>query len=404
MSRFRTVLACAVAAVFAFAGCQESGQLVEPESSSVDAASGAVDGAAVTTASCDITVDDDDGESIQTDGVDAVSDGGVVCVAPGTYTGDVTVDKDITLRGTTDPSGSSAAVVDGQLAVNGSGAGATVAYLKIAPTTTFTVGTGIDPFGIRVTVSDVLVAGNVVSGLTGDATGGSGSGTVHGIQVWNGGEPYVTDVTVRDNTILDIQNLGAASLGWPNYGGAAGVKVQGVVRDIAVTGNHVRGVHSAGWVYGVTLTHTGNDPQKRSPENVTIEGNTLAELNDGSVYDVFTHPTSAPYPGAAVAIDDTENPDGPGGADADQATVAFNNFLASPIGAQNKDEVHTLVAECNYWGHASGPSDARNQADKGASAVGEVDYRPWSVREIGLGANPGKSCVGGKHRGGGNGQ
>lgn len=72
MSRFRTALACTVAALFAVAACQESGQLVEPESSQVNA-SGAVDGAAVTAADCDVTVDDDDGESIQTDGVDATS-------------------------------------------------------------------------------------------------------------------------------------------------------------------------------------------------------------------------------------------------------------------------------------------------------------------------------------------
>lgn len=352
--------------------------------------------------SCDVTVPTDVGtvqEAVDDAGTAA---GDVVCVEPGTYAENVTVDKEITLRGTTPPSGSDPAVVDGQLSVTA--AGVTVESLRVAPTTVFTVGSGLDPYGIRVTASGVLVEGNVVSGLTGDASGGSGSGTVHGIQVWNGSEPFVRDVGIRGNTIVDLANEGDASAGWPHYGGAAGIKVQGVVRDVEVTGNTVRGVHSAGWVYGVTLTHTGNDPQARSPENVIVERNTLAELNDGSVHDVFDDPASAPYPGVAFAVDDTENPSGPGGADADQATVALNNFLNVPIGTSNKDRVHTLVAECNYWGHASGPSNAANDADRGASAVGDVDYTPWSVRQIGRGANPEKSCVGGDdERGKGNG-
>lgn len=368
-------------------------------SSSATANAGGPGGPAGLGPACDITVPID--EATIQEGVDAASSGNTVCVEPGTYGGDVTVDKDVTLRGTTDPSGSNPAVLDGQLAVEE--AGATVTHLKIAPATTFDIDAGgIDPFGIRITASDVLVERNVVSDITGDATGGNSSGTVHGIQVWNPGTPFVTGVTIQDNVIRNLQNLGDAAAGWPNYGGAAGIKVQGVVKDIQVTDNTVRGVHSAGWVYGVTLTHTGNDPQERSPENVTVEDNTLAELNDGSVYDVFSDPGAAPYPGAAVAIDDTENPTGPGGADADQVTVRLNNFLDAPIGAQNKDQVHTLVAECNYWGHASGPSNAANNANKGAGAVGDVDFRPWSVRKIGQGRNPTNSCVGGNNRINGN--
>jgi hypothetical protein len=353
---------------------------------------------ATTAASCDETVSP--GDAIQT-AIDNASAGAVICVEPGTYAEDVSVDKALTLQGTTDPTGSSPAILDGQLAVeedgSSSGAGAIITKLKIAPSAAFDIdGTGIDPAGIKVTVSDVAITENVVDGLIGDATGGSSSGTVHGIQVWNGGEPYVTNVSLTDNTVRNIENQGDASAGWPNYGGAVGIKVQGVVRDIEVTGNTVRGVHSAGWVYGVTLTHTNNDPQLRSPENVTVTGNTVAELNDGSVYGVFAEPAAAPYPGVAVAIDDTENPSGPGGADADQATVSQNNFLNVPIGTQNKDQVHTLVAECNYWGHASGPSNALDSGDKGAEVVGDVDFTPWSVRKIGQGGQSGNSCVGGR--------
>lgn len=378
---------------FALLGCQDN--LVSPASEEEPSVATNTTNAASPAAQCGVLVPDD--ESTIQAGVDAASSGQTVCVKPGMYAEDVSVDNEITLTGTTDPTGQSPAVLEGQLSV--SGAGATVKHLKVAPATTFDVGSGIDPYGIRVTVGGVTVKENVVSGITGDATGGNSSGTVHGIQIWHPGPSRIANIVVRNNTIRDTKNLGDAAAGWPNYGGAVGIKVQGAVKDVSVTGNTVHGVHSAGWVYGVTLTHTGNDPDARSPENVTMKENTLAELNDGSVYDVFTDPTSAPYPGAAVAIDDTENPTGPGGADADQATVRLNNFLSAPIGTQNKDQVHTLVAECNYWGHASGPSNVANNANKGSEVVGDVDFKPWSPRKIGPGANPTNSCAGGKNEG-----
>lgn len=340
---------------------------------------------------CDAVVSG--GNSIQAAIGDAVT-GDVVCVGPGIYAEDVSVDKAIALRGMTDPEGADPAVLDGQLTVEA--AGASAAHLKVAPTTTFDVESGIDPVAIRATAGNVTVEKNVVAGITGDTEGNGGSGTVHGIQVWHPGPTFISGVTIRDNAIRDVENLGDAAAEWPNYGGAAGIKVQGAVKNVQVLENTVRGVHSAGWVYGVTLTHTGNDPQARSPEKVTVEKNALEQLNDGSVYNVFQNPGSAPYPGAAVAIDDTQNPDGPGGADADQATVRLNNFLSAPIGTQNKDEVHTLVAECNYWGHESGPSNASNKVGKGAEAVGDVGFTPWSLQEVGPGTPSSTSCEGGK--------
>lgn len=392
MSRY-SLAAVLLSALLVMTGCDDSLITNSPDSSDIQAVS-----TSTHEADCDLTVPGDHG-TIQ-DAIDDASSDDVVCVEAGTYGEDLNVNKEITLRGATDPAGSSPVIVDGQIEVSEDGA--EVKRLKVAPTTTFDIdGGGLDPAGIKVTASDVLVEGNLIEGITGDATGGNNSGTVHGIQIYNASEPYVTGVTVQNNTILDLHNMGDADAeeGFPQYGGAAGIKVQGVVRDIDVRGNTVRGVHSAGWVYGVTLTHTGSDSEARSPENVTVERNTLEEINDGSVYDVFADPGSAPYPGAAFAIDDTENPEGPGGADADQATVRLNNFIDAPLGAQNKDQVHTLVAECNYWGHASGPSEAMNSADKGTSTAGDVDFQPWSVREVGHGQNASLSCVGGEDGG-----
>lgn len=128
-----------------------------------------------------------------------------------------------------------------------------------------------------------------------------------------------------------------------------------------------------------------------SPKNTTVERNTIEEVNDGSIYDVFDEPGSAPYPGTAFAID--------GDSLASEATAHLNNFLQTPNGALNKDEANTLAAECNYWSHATGPDHDDNPKGKGNNAVGDIDYSPWNTRRADWGKNSGNSCVGGKNSG-----
>lgn len=343
-------------------------------------------------ASCDIVVDADGGEDHTTiqAAIDSAGGGETICVKPGTYPEEVEVDTPVTLHGTNDPDGSDAAVVDGSLTISVSDV--TVQKLKIAPSTIFTAG-GLDPHGILVTgdLEEVTIENNVVEGMTADSQGGTV--TINGIQVWNDGPDHQTGTAIRDNTVRDLHNQGGSE--WPNYGGAAAIKVQGVVENTTVTGNTVESIHSAGWTYGVVTTHTANASEV-SPKNTTVERNTIEEVNDGSVYDVFEDPKSAPYPGSAFAID--------GDSIANEATVSLNNFLETPIGAQNKDDDNTLVAECNFWGHATGPDTDENDNGKGASTLGDVDYKPWNTRKIGRGKHPEKSCVGGKNEDKGNGK
>lgn len=320
------------------------------------------------------------------DAIDDASPGATICVRAGTYDEAVAVNEGVTVRGAADPGGPDAAVVDGSVAVSADDA--TVSRLRVAPTTTFVAG-GLDPYGILVSGArrDVTVSGNLVEGMTADSTGGSV--TINGIQVWNDGPADQTGTVVRDNVVRDLDNQGDAGAGWPNYGGAAAIKVQGVAADTRVLGNRVEHVHSAGWAYGVVTTHTNNAPGI-SPTATAVEGNTIIAVNDGSVYDVFDDPGAAPYPGNAFAID--------GDALASEATASFNNLLRTPNGALNKDGAHTLVAECNYWGHATGPEADDNARGQGTAAVGDVDYRPWNTRRVDRGERPAASCVGGRRR------
>lgn len=341
---------------------------------------------------CTTVVDDDGGAdyaSIQT-AIDNASNGDVVCVESGTYDETIGVDRGITLTGKPDPDGPDPAVVDGSIEVSASDA--TVERLNVAPSTTFVAG-GLDPHGILVSgdLSGVTVRGNVVDGMNADSTGGSV--TINGVQVWNDGPGPLTGTVVENNVVRGMDNEGDPSAGWPNYGGAAAIKIQGVVNGTAVTGNTVESIHSAGWTYGVVTTHTANAPGV-SPAATTVARNTIREVNDGSVYDVFDDPLRAPYPGSAFAVD--------GDSLASEADATFNNFLDTPNGAQNKDTANTLDATCNYWDHATGPDVAGNHPGKGVGILGAVDYRPWNVRRIGRGQNPEHSCVGGRENDRGN--
>lgn len=98
MRGLRSSLLVVVAATFTLAGCDQASQPTRPDSSEPTAARGG--GPAVPAASCDATVTS--GGSIQA-AVDAASSGDVVCVESGTYTEQVVINKDLTLKGLGDP-------------------------------------------------------------------------------------------------------------------------------------------------------------------------------------------------------------------------------------------------------------------------------------------------------------
>lgn len=374
MSRIRAVLAFAVAVVFGVVACSGDAVL-QPNSQDADA------DAAVAT--CDVVVD----ASMSIQGaVDDAGDGDVICVQPGTYEEDVEVDEGVTLQGRNAPASANPATVDGRFSVEPGADGATIRRFRIAPSGTFAGGTFPDPFAVRVKASDVVVEGNVIEGLRADLSGGGGSFTLHGVQVFGAEGENVSDVTVRDNVIRGFESEGVPGE-WPKYGGIAAVKIQADVDGASVTGNRILDHHSAGWVWGVVLTPSASAPGV--PSDVTVERNHVEGLNDGSVYDVFLGANdgrdAAPFPGSAFGID--------GDADATEATVRNNNLLA-PNGAESKDPDGTLTAECNWWGDRSGPTDDGNPDGEGTWALergsASVDYTPWLNAP-----SPSRACRGG---------
>lgn len=68
------------------------------------------------------------------------------------------------------------------------------------------------------------------------------------------------------------------------------------------------------------------------------------------------------------------------------------------FGILHRGDEPTAVATCNYWGHATGAvhEDNPRKNPKGDKVSGNVEFRPWSVREIRDGE---ANCIGGSREG-----
>jgi hypothetical protein len=74
--------------------------------------------------------------------------------------------------------------------------------------------------------------------------------------------------------------------------------------------------------------------------------------------------------------------------------INLNNITGNGVGISNGSS-GAFNAECNYWGHPTGPEAVDNPKGKGDAVIeapGDVDYRPWVPRRIGRGKNPEASC------------
>jgi hypothetical protein len=389
MTRLLRPFALLLAVAFVFAGCQDNLTAPSPDASSSSSNAtargpGGGPGGPPSSSgpSCDLRVDDDgtaDYSAIQA-AIDDASAGNVICVDPGTYEEQISVEKSVTLRGRTSTQSSNAATIKGWVSLDADGASLRrVIISRDAP-----VQSAVDPFGIRITASNTTVANSVVHSISQEVDGGS----INGIQAF--GNTPISDIKIRGNVVRNFRN--ANDSGEPVFG-VAGIKLQADVSDVMVANNEVSDLHG---LFGFGVVLTSSSSADGVPSNVVVENNTLRRINDGSVFDVFGTPNDGrsfpgPYPGSAVAID--------GKADANAATVRYNNLLA-PNGVESKDGEHTLNAECNWWDDRSGPFDDSNPNGEGTWALerngATVDYTPWLNAPA-----PSNACIGGKKPGNG---
>ena len=147
---------------------------------------------------------------------DVAGSGGTVYVAPGAYSGNVTLTNPVTL---------------------------------IGPNASVNPNTGTRSAEATITGQLSIYAGNTsVKGLT--ITNPSWNGaTVKGLYIYSDG-PVISTITVQNNILTNIDNAAAH--------GSYGIMVQGLTNDVNILDNKISGIGSAGWSHGIEVTPTAS--------------------------------------------------------------------------------------------------------------------------------------------------
>jgi hypothetical protein len=299
--------------------------------------------------------------------LDAVQEGGTINVAPGTYDGKITLDKDgITLQSTEGPS---VTVVD---------------YTGIWCGYWSTGDGGVDiPYGTKgVTVSgftvlggspasDALISvggcGNTVTGcvVVGDPSSG---GQDIGIHIGNVQEPGVLPA---GNMILNnsVYNHAGSGIFVGNWAGATNIISGNSVHDTVVGG--IPGLN-------------GNGIEVDRALGVTVINNRVFNNEAAGVKVVRTAPDAV----IDIRLNSLfNNGNGilsekwrPGAAQSAEVTISCNNIFGNTtFGVLNSVE-SLLEAETNWWGDSTGPyHPLSNPGGKGDHVSDNVTFTPWGM-------------------------
>lgn len=345
---------------------------------------------------CDIVVDDNgnaDYSSIQVAEAAAQS-GQTICVKPGTYEESVTVTtEDLTIRSwahrnSVDVIGQTTSVfsidadgvtLDGLSAhnpgrllgikVESDHEGVTVANNRVSdlgPTSTL----GVSGIIADEPQTDLTITGNRVEEL--HQTGYDWPSTTNGIFLDDTGGGGVQNVDITDNRVRDLTS----------EQGTHAILVNANATNTTIAGNRVRDIsasnpQNADWAQGIGLSDETSD--------ITVEHNEVRKIS------------SETYPGTAIKVEAETT--------ADNLIIRRNDLIA-PVGVENAN-VDEVVAECNYWGHPSGPYNSDENPDgKGSRAYenpGDIDFTPWSRNRINRNRSR-DSCDGGRSSAGSRGR
>jgi len=347
-------------------------------------ASAAYTGVAGASNHCNKTVSD--GESIQA-AIDNASTGETICVEPGTYDEDVTVDEELTLDGPNsgipgDGNRSDEATIEGRVILRADGA-----ELDGFDVTPPAAKKNQKSEAVRAsnTPNDILIANNVVRDFERDDPGGGFYG-VDGINIFGGeANEAIENATVRRNKVQDLRNEDQA--------GAAGISIQGNVSGANVEDNVVTEIAEEVTAYGFGVVIRGTGNHGEVPEDVAVTGNELTDVlsDPSSQFDGVGFEVNADGTGyhATENVIENNNLGIEVKVAADETVVDFNDIVDNTRrGALNVDNT-TLDATDNWWGHASGPggpdgrrNPAGKEIGKGDDIEGDIDFRPWLRRSI----------------------
>ncbi|MBV0901346.1 right-handed parallel beta-helix repeat-containing protein [Haloarcula salina] len=333
---------------------------------------------------CDWTVSS--GDSIQSV-IAGASSGETICVEPGTYAEDVTVNNELTLEGPNsgipgDGSRGDEATIEGRVILTADGA--ELDGFDVSPPATESNQTS-EAVRASNTPNDIVIANNVVRDFERDDPDGGFYG-VDGINIFGGdANEAIENATVRQNKVQNVRNEDLA--------GAAGISIQGNVSDADIADNVVTDIAEEVTAYGFGVVIRGTGNHNEVPEDVAVVGNELTDVlsDPSSPYDGVGFEVEADGSGfeASENIIESNNLGIEVKVAADETVIDFNDIVDNTRrGALNVDNT-TVDATDNWWGHASGPggpdgrrNPAGREVGKGDDIEGDFDFRPWLRRSI----------------------
>lgn len=287
--------------------------------------------------------------------IDDADEGNTILAKAGTFTEEVAVNKSVTVTGQTGTACSKPTTLEGRFNILVDGV--TLKEFRITNTGNSGEIEGIfvgNSNGFIDDPSEIIeISSNVIETIR-----STSPRVVEGIHVKSYDNYPIDGVIIKDNVIQDIKTELDT--------GANGIKLQANISNITVISNKIEDIRGQ-WTYGITLTPSSSE--SGIPKDVDIRHN------------MFKNITAYEYEGVAVGIDyATRADESIVYASADEASVNWNCFMDTTIGALNKDEQHVLDARYNYWNSSSGPFNASTSPD-GAKAVPEnmVNYANYTT-------------------------
>ena len=285
------------------------------------------------------------------DGIDAVAEGGTVSVATGTYSENVTVNKQLTLIGDVDQP--SNVVVDagdiGDHAITLTEDGCVLQGFKVQH----------GEHGIYLDNSDNnTLTSNIAN-----------SNAEHGIYLDKSNNNTLTSNMAKSNAeygiYLDNSNNNTLTSNIANLNTKDGIYLDGkggshgnTLTRNTTNQNSEGGIHLDKNSNNNTLArntirdNTGDGINIDASNNNTLTGNHIIYNNRG----VYMH----------------------GATDASTISINFNNIYGNTTyGVNNTLGTSDVDFENNWWGDASGPTHAENPPGTGNAVSGNVDYDPW---------------------------
>jgi hypothetical protein len=331
------------------------------------------DDAKANATSCDATATCN--STIQT-AINGAAAGDTIIVCPGTYTEDLVINANITLKSTEGYTNTTIQLVDGvgidiQAGASGFklGGAANQGFKILSDATTYDIQLANAPSNVEISYNIVNTTGTASMGISVGAAGATGLTVRNNIfsadssdgSIWG---PNVVNVTVSNNTIS---------------GGAYGVQFSGVTGTSTISNNTISSCTGSGAI--VISNGAGTS-------GLTISSNTITGCANGIRFSEYCAQGTAADMTTVTVTQNILSTNTKAIRIGDGAHVLASNFViynnsisgSTTYGLQNEHATETVNATNNWWNSTSGPSIAANTYNttlRGDVIIGLIIFVPW---------------------------